>query len=343
MGEDWNMAFRGLRSVLTVGVVGLCVAIAADRVMARGGGHGGGHHGGHHGNHHHSHHHNHQHAHHHDHHHSHHGWGGGGWRGGWGGGWGGWGGGLGTHLGYGLAGYGLGAWGNPLGGWSNYGANQPISLPVNGNNYVANNTDGNTQGVANTPAAAELADNSTPVANPFAGSPQENQARPPIDQLASNDVTSGMEDPNEEEDTVDYRGAIYVSLPAKDAQLYLNGNLVQGEGNQRVLLTPEIENDNDHAEKFQLRTVWNDKGQQSEARRRRPGGGRWRHWRELHQAGGFAKALHFALRAAMGRRRRRDGRAGDRAAVRDEATPPQQEENAPSSRRTFEHARPASN
>ena len=55
-----------------------------------------------------------------------------------------------------------------------------------------------------------------------------------------------------------------MSLPAKDAQLYLNGNLVQGEGNQRVLLTPEIDNDDDHPEKFQLRTVWNEKGQQSE-------------------------------------------------------------------------------
>ena len=42
-----------------------------------------------------------------------------------------------------------------------------------------------------------------------------------------------MENEEEEDTTFDYRGAIYLALPSKEAQVYLNGQLVQGEGNQR--------------------------------------------------------------------------------------------------------------
>jgi hypothetical protein len=92
---------RNLALTLAMTVV---VALAANQVMARGGGghgggghHGGGHHGGGHHNSHHSHHSSHHHSgHHHDAHYAHHnhpfshGWGhrGWGWGGGWGGGWG---------------------------------------------------------------------------------------------------------------------------------------------------------------------------------------------------------------------------------------------------------------
>ncbi len=207
--------------------------------------------------------HTHHHARHHSGHHSHHGWGGGGWGGyggGWGGGWGGWGGGWGSHLGWGLAGYGLGAWGLPYGGWSSYAANQPISAPLTGT-YLANNTADN---VANnsTPAASALADSGAPIENPYAQAQQNGAQRPPADQLAANDAENENEE--EEDNTFDYRGAIYVALPRKDAQVYLNGQLVQGEGNQRVLLTPEIDNDDDHPEKFDVRTVWNDNGHEQQ-------------------------------------------------------------------------------
>ena len=43
----------------------------------------------------------------------------------------------------------------------------------------------------------------------------------------------------------------------------MNGQLVRGEGDKRVLLTPEFEDD-DKAEKFQLRTVWNDNGRENQ-------------------------------------------------------------------------------
>jgi uncharacterized protein (TIGR03000 family) len=269
------MSSRSKRLFAVVVVVALVAALTAGRVMARGGGHGGGHHGGghhgghhggyhggHHGNHHHSH--SHHHAHHHSGHHTHHGWGGGGWGGyggGWGGGWGGWGGGWGSHLGWGLAGYGLGGWGIPYGGWSNYAANQPISAPLSGN-YLANTNATNGVLNNNTPATGTLADTGAPIENPYAETPQNNAQRPPIDQVAAND--SGTENEEEEDTTFDYRGAIYLALPTKDAQVYLNGQLVQGEGNQRVLLTPEIDNEDDHPEKFDVRTVWKDNGQEQQ-------------------------------------------------------------------------------
>jgi hypothetical protein len=250
------MSVRWNRSLLLVAAVAVCVALVAGRVMAKGG-HGGGHHGGgHHGGGHHGGHHNHHHSHHASHHHhghhGHHGWGGGGW----GSGWGGWGSGWGANLGWGVAGYGQGRWGTPVGGWGSYANNQPISVPL-GDNYATN---GSAAGSA--PGTAALASNSEPAKNTLAGS-DDSAAKnsPAINQLASNANEDMLGE--SEEDPLDSRGAIYLALPTKDAEVYLNDQLVQGEGARRVLFTPEFDEEN-QPEKFQLRTVWQENGQSNE-------------------------------------------------------------------------------
>jgi uncharacterized protein (TIGR03000 family) len=108
--------------------------------------------------------------------------------------------------------------------------------------------------------AANDQNSGAPIENQYADTQQNNAQRPPLDQLASNDEMGNEEE--EDGDTVDYRGAIYLALPSKDAQVFLNGNPVPGEGDQRVLLTPEIDNENDQAEKFDIRTVWNENGRE---------------------------------------------------------------------------------
>jgi uncharacterized protein (TIGR03000 family) len=132
----------------------------------------------------------------------------------------------------------------PYGGWSSYGANQPISVPLTGNygnGMLASNgnvDDSNMSG-------EEDNEEDTTAGN---------------SQLASN--SSEEEEGESEEDTLDARGAIHLALPNKDAQVYLNGQLVKGEGTHRVLFTPEFAED-DKPEKFQVQTVWQENSQEN--------------------------------------------------------------------------------
>jgi uncharacterized protein (TIGR03000 family) len=145
-----------------------------------------------------------------------------------------------------LAGYGLGAWGTPYGGWGSYGANQPISAPLLGNGgmnggMLASNGDVDDSNMS----GEEDNEEDTTAGN---------------SQLASNN--SEEETGESEEDTLDARGAIHLALPNRDAQVYLNGQLVKGEGTHRVLFTPEFA-EGGKPEKFEVQTVWQDNGREN--------------------------------------------------------------------------------
>ena len=71
------------------------------------------------------------------------------------------------------------------------------------------------------------------------------------------------EEEEEEEDPLDSRARIYLNLPNKDAQVFLNGQKVEGEGARRVLFTPEFEDDSQPG-KYKVRTVWQENGKQNE-------------------------------------------------------------------------------
>jgi len=244
------MRQRGTRFIVTAVAFLACVALSTGLVFARGGGHGGGHGGhhggGHHGGHHGSHHHNshHHHSSHHSHHHSGHHDGHHGGYGGYGGygGWGGWGGGWGGYAGYG---YGNG-WGAPVGGWGNYAADDAISVPIAGLDGANNTASYNNQSGPNEDSKDQVAQ-----INPY----DDDNA----DQMASNDKdddSDGDDDEGDDEDNdIDYRGAIQLVLPNKDTHVFLNGKLVLGVGTRRLVLTPEIEDEN-KPEKFHVLAVW---------------------------------------------------------------------------------------
>ena len=166
----------------------------------------------------------------------------------------------------------IGRLGAPVGGWNNYTSTQPISVPLV-DNTPANTTTGNLATGAAPGNQGALADANTPatgaiVANPAALDQNNGAARaiPGNNQLAANNIAGNVgdeEEEEEEEDPLDSRGAIYLNLPNKDAQVFLNGQKVEGEGARRVLFTPEFEDDSQPG-KYAVRTVWQENGRQQE-------------------------------------------------------------------------------
>ena len=90
----------------------------------------------------------------------------------------------------------------------------------------------------------------------------EEEEEPQENQFAANGNEPVGEEESEEPD-IEARGAIHLALPNKDAKVFLDGQLVHGSGDKRLLLTPELE-DKDKPHSFHLRTTWEENGRPAE-------------------------------------------------------------------------------
>jgi len=61
---------------------------------------------------------------------------------------------------------------------------------------------------------------------------------------------------------IDHRASIQLVLPNKDAHVFLNGKLVPGEGTRRLVMTPELDDDNPSVKTypFHVLAVWEENG-----------------------------------------------------------------------------------
>ena len=146
--------------------------------------------------------------------------------GGWGGGWGGWAGGIG------------------LGAAGAYAYDQPFSVPLD---TYANDDSYDQYDEPNNDYASNDSPNDGDETDSTGASGGDGSVK-----------ISGSDQPQD----IDHRAAIQLVLPNKDAHVFLNGKLVPGEGTRRLVMTPELDDDNPSVKSypFHVLAVWEENG-----------------------------------------------------------------------------------